>query len=288
MPPLPRAGLGRAGARPYGALVSADPVAGLAGLPGVAEAAEQARAAIDSLLWDRGLRARMAEVVAASRLRGGWASAALDGADVRPESLRAGAEPDGSPIGRVVAAALRLQQLTPRLVAVSERTPMQAWAALHSTAAYGFVPQDQLGRPRAGQRADDPLRLGPVPPAPEVAPRLDALARLLAGPSTAPAVLLAGVAHAELATLRPFTWGSGLVARAALRLVLAGRGADPDGVCVPEAGVLAAGRPAYAQALRGYATGSPEGVGGWLVYSCQCIREGALEARRAYENLPPR
>lgn len=267
--------------------MSPDPFADLIDLPGVAEEAEQARGAIDALLWDRGLRPRMAEVVAASRLRGGWASAAIDGADVRPESLHSGAAPDGSPIGRVVAASLLLQEQVPRVVAVSEHAPLQAWARLHAVVAHDFVPESQLGRPRSEDVADDPLRLGPVPPAREAARRLELLGRGLAGATTAPAVLLAGVAHAELQAVRPFAWGSGLLARATVRLVLAARGVDPDGVCVPEAGVLALGRPAYAQALRGYLAATPEGVGAWLVFSCRSLVEGAAEARRAYDALPP-
>ena len=266
--------------------MTSDPLVDLAGLPGVAEAAEQARADIDALLWDRGLRSRMAEVVAASRLRGGWASAAIDGADVRPESLRSGAVPDGSPIGRVVAASLLLQEQIPRAVAVSEQAPLQAWASLHSVVAHGFVPDEDLGRPRRGATADDPLRLGQVPPALDAARRLEALGRLLLTSTVAPAVLLAGVAHAELQAVRPFAWGSGLLARATVRLVLAARGVDPDSVCVPEAGVLAMGRPAYAQALRGYLAATPEGVGAWLVFSCRSLSEGAAEARRAYDALP--
>ncbi len=35
--------------------------------------------------------------------------------------------------------------------------------------------------------------------------------------------LVAGIAHAEIAVLRPFAWGSGLIARATVRLVLAAR-----------------------------------------------------------------
>lgn len=267
--------------------MSPDPFAGLIELPGVAEEAERARGAIDALLWDRGVRARMGAVVAASRLRGGWASAAIDGADVRPESLHGGAGPDDSPIGRVVAASLLLQDQVPRVVAISEQAPLQAWAALHAVVAHGFVPSAELGRPRSGPTADDPLRLGPVPTARDAALRLEALGRRLLVPTTAPAVLLAGVAHAELQALRPFAWGSGLVARATVRLVLAARGVDPDGACVPEAGVLALGRASYAQALRSYLTATPEGVGAWLVFSCRTLAEGAAEARRAYDSLPP-
>ena len=41
-------------------------------------------------------------------------------------------------------------------------------------------------------------------------------------------MLVAAIAHGELMTLQPFRWGSGLIARASVRLVLASRGVDPD------------------------------------------------------------
>lgn len=251
------------------------------GLPGVAESAAEARLAIDAVLTDRGLRARMAELVVASRMRGGWASAALDGADLRPEAVRDGTATDGSPMGRVLAAALRLQESVPAQVAVFARAPAQVWAALHALTAYGFVPSAQLGRPRSDEVADDPLRLGPVPDSAEAVRRLDALAATLTAPTRAAAVVVAGVAHAELLTVRPFAWGSGLIARATVRLVLAGRGVDPDGACVPEAGLLAAGRSAYVTALRRYASGGTDGVADWLVFHAHALVVGAEEARRA-------
>ena len=60
--------------------------------------------------------------------------------------------------------------------------------------------------------------------------------------------------------MRPFAWGSGLLARASVRLVLASRGVDPSLFSIPEHGMLEMGRPAYVKALRAYATGTREGV----------------------------
>ena len=177
--------------------------------------------------------------MAESRLRGGWASAALDGADVRPESVRDGSALDG-PMGRVVAAALRLQAEVPRQVRVLETTPLQALARLHAVTAHGFVPDGDLGRPRRGGAPDDPLHLGAAPGATEAVRRLDDLSTLLVRPTEAPAVLVAAVVHGELLATRPFAWGSGLLARAGVRLVLGG-GGDPDGLAAPEAGVLSLG-----------------------------------------------
>jgi hypothetical protein len=263
-----------------------DPLVALSALPGVADAVIEARDAVDGLLWDRALRPRMAELVKESRLRGGWASAALEGADLRPEAVRDGSALDGSPMGRVLAAALRVQQETPRLVAVAERAPMQAWARLHALAGYDFCPQDELGRPRRGAEVDDPLRLGPSPAAPEAVRRADELARLMVRPSAAPALVLAAVAHGELLATRPFGWGNGLLARATTRLVLAGRGVDPDGVSMPEAGLLELGRPAYVAAIRGYLAGTEDGVAAWLAFCARSVLLGAEATRRAFAELP--
>lgn len=257
----------------------------LVGLPGVADAVERARDAVDAILWDRAVRPRAAEIVAASRLRGAWASAAMDGAEVRPDALVSGDALDDSPIGRVVAASLALQAEVPRQVEVVGRAPLQALSRLHAVASAGFVPDDERGRLRADGRADDPLRLGPTPEAAVAAQRMSALAALLTRPTSAPALVVAAVAHAEVAVTRPFTWGSGLLARATTRLVLAARGVDPDGLTVPEAGLFAAGRPAYAEALRRYASGDPEGVASWLVLHAETVRVGADESRRILADL---
>lgn len=253
----------------------ADRFAALTDLPGVAEAAADARARVDALLWDRGVRARMAAVVADSRLQGAWASAALEGAELPPAAVRDGSALDASPMGRVLSGALRLQDELPRLVPAFERAPAQAWARLHAVAGHGLVPQDELGRPRRAMRLDDPLRLGEVAAPVEVAARLESLASLLVAPTEAPAVVVASVVHGELLTLRPFGWGSGLVARAGLRLVLAARGVDPDGATVPEAGLLALGRPTYRSAALRYQEGTADGVGAWIVLCCRAIADGA-------------
>ena len=262
---------------------SGDVLAPLIDLPGVHASADAARAAVDAVLWDRAIRPHMSEVVSESRLRGGWASAVLDGADVSPDSLRSGAALDGSAMGRVVAASLRLQGEVPAIVTLFDRAPLQALARLHAITAIDFVPQDELGRPRGGDSADDPLRLGPLCEAREVPRRLESLARLVTTPTSAPAVILAAVLHAELATVRPFTWGSGLVSRAITRVVLAARGVDPDLATVPETGLLSLGRPAYVVALRAYVSGTPEGVAAWLVFHSEAVALGAEESHRIFQ-----
>ena len=244
-----------------------DPLAVLAADERAASAALAAREEVDALLWRRDVRAAAAEVAAASRERGAQASAAIDGADV--------AVVDASPMGRVLEASLRVTAGVPGQVDVFALAPMQAWAHLHALVAHGFVADDALGRPRADDVADDPLRLGPPPPAGVAADRLAMLARVLTTPTQAPAVLVAGIAHAELAVLRPFAWGSGLVARATVRLVLASRGVDPSLFSVPEHGIAELGRPAYVRALRAYASGTPDGLAEFSVWHATAVALGA-------------
>jgi hypothetical protein len=233
----------------------------------VAAALAAARADIDAMLWRRDVRAAAAEVAAASVERGGRDSAAIDGADV--------AVVDSSPMGRVLEAALRLTAAVPGQVEVFGGAPLQALAHLHALVAAGFLPEAALGRPRADALADDPLNLGLTIPAEAAANRLALLAETLAAPTQAPALLVAAIAHAEIAVVRPFAWGSGLLARACTRLVLAGRGVDPSLFSIPERGMLEQGRPAYAKALRAYATGTRAGVSEFVAWHSTACAVGA-------------
>ena len=244
-----------------------DPLAELAADPATAEILAAARAEIDALLWRRDVRSNAVEVAASSMERGARDSAAIDGADL--------AVVDDSPMGRVLDAAIRLTAAVPGQVEVFATAPLQALAHLHALTATGFVPDDELGRPRAGDRADDPLNLGAVPPAAAASERLSLLARTLTTPTEAPALLVAAIAHAELAVVRPFTWGSDLVARAAVRLVIAGRGVDPSLFSIPEHGMFEMGRPAYVRALQGYAAGTREGVLAFISWHTTACAMGA-------------
>lgn len=258
---------------------SADPLLSLLDLPGVADAVDSARSAVDRLLWDRTVGPRKAEVRAESALRGAWANAWFEGAETGLAELRSGSAIDGSPVGRVLGNAVTLYSELPGLTGIIGTAPAQALARMHALAGHGFAADDELGRPRTSGAPDDALRIGGAPDPAAVADRMAALSRLLLT-STAPGVLVASVAHAEVAALRPFGWGSGLVARGLLRLVLAQRGVDPEMLSAPEAGLRAAGRPAYVRALRGYADGSGEGVAGLVRLVASAIAAGAEEPSR--------
>ena len=256
------------------------PLAALAADAEVAAAAEEARASVDRLLRHRVVRRRRPEVTAESSLRGARASVALDGTEVGLEelrdALRAGrpVAPDGERRARL-SGALRVHAGLGPLVAVSRAAPRQAWARLHLLAAAGLVDDDDLGRPRVAAGAEDPLGLGPPPPPPQVAARLDALVDLLPATRRVPAVVVAAVVHAELLVLRPFARASGVVARAAARLVLVERGLDPGAVAVPEVGhVERSGE--YAAAARAWAAGEEGAAQAWVVH---CARATGLGAR---------
>ena len=219
------------------------------------------------------MRARAAEIAAASALTGARDSAALEGADVSLDVVRASL--DDSPLGRAVASSLAVTSAVPGQVDAWLRAPLQVLAHLHALAARGFEADDDLGRPRRQDEVVDPLHLGAQLPWQEVADRLVALADVLTQPTTAPAMVVAAIAHGELMVLQPFRWGSGLIARASVRLVLASRGVDPDLLGCPEAGMLSLGRSSYVAALRAYRSGEPAGVAEWIRWNASAVGFGA-------------
>lgn len=227
-----------------------DRLDGAESLEGVSSAFAATRDGIDALLRDRGLRRTSPELTAESLLRGAHASAVLAGSASSLEEVRAGT-------GDAVAqAALRVSVELLALVPVLSRTPLQALARLHTLAAAGSVPDDEIGRPRDAAGAE----------------RLRAVAAELG--AGRPTLLTAAVVHGELATATPFGSADGLVARAAERLVLASSGLDTKSLVVPEAGHLAL-RPAYESNLRAYATGGRAGLQAWLLYCAEAYAAGA-------------
>lgn len=243
--------------------VPPDPLAPLLDLPGVADGVTRARTAVDTLLGNRTLRRRSADVSAESSLRGAWASAWLAGREVALEDVRSGA----AAADPVVQGALRAQAAVATLTDTWTRAPRQAMARLHALAAADLVADtDQLGRP-----------------APGAALRLDTLAMVLSTTS-APAVVVAAIVHGELLGLDAFAPASGIVARAAVRLTLVERGLDPKSLVVVEAGHREL-RPAYDEALTAYRSGTPEGIGSWLVHCADALVAGALESTAVCEAI---
>ncbi|MDF1603623.1 oxidoreductase [Nocardioides sp. YIM 152315] len=231
--------------------MSDDALSRLIALEGVPSAYAAARDGIDVTLRDRGLRRTSPETTAESLLRGAHASAVLEGSGSTLAEVREGRGDE------VAVDAVRVSTELLGLAPVLGRSPLQALARIHALAAAG-LPDESRGRPRAGAAAA----------------RLRAVADLLSATTSAPALLVAAVVHAELVTAAAFPSHNGIVARAAERLVLVARGVDEKSLVVPEAGHLAL-RAAYESNLRGYADGGPAGTHAWLLYAAEAYAAGA-------------
>jgi Fic family protein len=259
-------------------------LARLATLPGVDEAVQAAREACTALRWHEALRRRSAEARAEATIRAARCSAALEGARypvplIRDVARGATTLPDDAS-GRLAAGALRVLEKAREVESTIATAPAQALARLHVAAAAGLLPEAELGRPRTsfappGDGVGEPAQ---APTGTALEARLAGISKLLAAPASTSALVVAALVHAEVITARPFVAGNGLVARAAARAVIIGRGLDPMGVVVWEAAHLDAG-PGYIQALLGYASGRPDGVAGWLIHCADAVVKGAGEGQ---------
>jgi hypothetical protein len=265
----------------------AESLVSLSALPGVGQATEAARQACTELRWHEALRRRVPEAAAESRVRGAWASAALDGAEMdlgRVRDLMRGATPwpqDPDPIEAVLQGAVQATAESEHIRAMVVTAPSQALARVHAAAAGHLLPESQVGRPRrAGEISQELTDLGPCPDEAVVRARLSAVTELLLCAKDSPTVVVAALVHAEIATVRPFVRGNGLVARAMERAIIEVCGLDPTGVAVVEHGHRGGGGAAYLGALAAYGTGSPAGVALWITHCAEAIVAGAREGGR--------
>ena len=227
-------------------------------LAGVTDAVTKARMSVDALLANRVLRRRSADVSAESSMRGAWASAWLDGAELSYEDVRAGT-PDAL-ADPILQGALRAQAAIATAADTWTRAPRQTMARLHALAAADLVVDpSELGRP---DRA--------------AADRLDTLAGVLAETSV-PAIVVSAIVHGELLSLRAFPPAAGVVARAAARLVLIERGLDPTSLVVLEVGHRDLADQ-YLNAVEAYQSGTVSGIAHWLVHCAEAVNRGANEA----------
>ncbi|MFG2130633.1 oxidoreductase [Streptomyces sp. NPDC048751] len=263
---------------------TADPLAALGSLPGVAESVESVRKAVDRVYGHRIMRRRSTAITSEAALRGARGSAALSGADWALEEVRRRTDFGADDEARVVGSALRLTAEAGQLLSIWRQSPLRVLARLHLVAA--ATPGDDVGRPRqAGESVDEPLIELPLPSADEVSGRLDGLSELVIAGSAAPALVTAAVVHGELLALRPFTSHNGLVARTAERIVLIGSGLDPKSICPAEVGHATLGRAAYLGALEGYVSGTPEGMAAWITHCGRAVELGARESTAVCEAL---
>lgn len=235
-----------------------DPLGPLLDLPGIAEAVQSARENVQTVHQHPANRRGWPTTAAEASVRAARSSAYLDGGN--PEIPE-----DGEIVDPVLAGALRVAEAIGPLLPVWQRAPLQALARLHLLAAADLVTpaeDDRLGRPRTDRG---------------VSGRLDLLANLVTGATSAPGPVLAAVVHGELLTLAPFGLADGVVARAASRLTMIGTGLDPKGLTVPEVAFLR--RPErYREAADGFASGKPDGVRDWVLLCCEAFEVGAREA----------
>ena len=263
---------------------TADPLAALGSLPGVADSVETVRKAVDRVYGHRIMRRRSTAITSEAALRGSRGSAALSGADWALEEVRRRSDFGADDEARVVGAALRLTAEAGQLLSIWRQSPLRVLARLHLVAA--ATDGDEVGRPRqTGEAVDEPLIELALPSADEVSGRLEGLSELIVTGSSAPALVTAAVVHGELLALRPFVSHNGLVARAAQRIVLIGSGLDPKSVCPAEVGHAELGRAAYLAALDGYASGTPEGMAAWIAHCGRAVELGARESTAVCEAL---
>jgi hypothetical protein len=223
-----------------------DPLTRLNELEGVPSAFAATRDGVDVMLRDRGLRRTTPEQTAESLLRGAHASAVLEWSASSAEEVRTDSG------DQIAQAAVRVSTELLSLVPVLGRAPAQVFARLHTLTG--------------GESAGRPI-------SPEAANRLQSLSQTMLQTS-APALLVAALVHADLATAAPDSDHNGIVARAAERLVLVARGVDPASLVVPEAGHLAL-RAEYESNLRAYRDGGTSGLHSWLLYAAEAQTKGA-------------
>ncbi|MCX5101586.1 oxidoreductase [Streptomyces sp. NBC_00053] len=265
---------------------ASDPLAALGTLPGVTDAVDSVRKAVDRVYGHRVMRRRSNEVTAEAALRGARGSAALSGADWNLEEVRRRTDFSGDGEAHVIGAALRLTAEAGQLLSIWRQSPLRVLARLHLVAAGGAAPDDAVGRPRlAGEPVDEPLVEAPLPDADEVAGRLEGLSGLILSGTSAPALVTSAVVHGELLALRPFGSYNGLVARTAERIVLIGSGLDPKSICPAEVGHAEQGRAAYVAAFEGYLSGTPEGMAAWIAHCGRSVELGVRESTAVCEAL---
>jgi len=194
------------------------------------------------------------------------------------------------------ANLLACAALEPHVTELFFERPLEALARLHGAISRGLVEPDVIGRPRRTEQAVHDGAQGHVlyyAADPEALPGLlDGLGRWLSHDSAAlPSLVVAGVVQERVLEWQPFEAGNGRLARAASRVVLRGRGLDPDGLAVAER-LLAADATGYYREVgatrrrRGELSGWLERYGEALVASLTDTAD-ALDGGRS-ATAPPR
>lgn len=250
---------------------STDPLEPLAHLPGVEEAVAKANDHVARVHRHRANLRGWDVTGAESVLRGARASAQLDGGSPwLPE--------DGQVDDPILSGALRAaEMLAPDGIsetqAIWRRAPLQIIARLNAVASPQMA--DESFRAQAAGSAEF---LVPGRPKQSTDGRLQLLAELISGGTKVNSVVLSAIIHGELLTLEPFASANGVTARACSRLATIAGGLDPRGLGVPEVWWNRR-RDDYRRKAAAFATGSPEGVGEWIIFHAEGLAEGSLEAK---------
>jgi hypothetical protein len=236
------------------------------GFDGVPSAFVAARDSIDVLLRDRGWRRTTPEHTVEALVRGARATAGL--AEVSGTSAVRGVVSAYPQLRGTKQDAIRVSTMLLGQVPTFRSTPLQALAQVHAVAA-ATAPREHRGRPRDSESAR----------------RLQRLGALLHHNAAAPALVVAGIVHAEIAAGEPFASHNCIVACAAERLTLVARGVDPASVLVPEAGHFVL-QESYDTALAAYRESDlslSHGVAAWLRHAAAAY-VAAIEASPLHAN----
>lgn len=244
----------------------------------ISKAVTDALHIIDALNWDRTFRGR-SDLVTLARRVSAYSSAGIEGAPI-PSDPRF--DPDNSPMGVLSQSALGITSEVEFQLKTFLKTPLQSWARLHSFIETG----EDRGRPRTNNYVIDPLHIGEPLDFKHIESRMSNLVDLILK-SKAPTLLVAAIAHAEFATISPFTRGSQMIARATSRMVIQSHELDQLQLLMPEYGFYKLGRSKYAKALVAYKSGKLEGLIEWIKFHSNAISIGAKDRTLLIEISKP-
>jgi fido (protein-threonine AMPylation protein) len=155
------------------------------------------------------------------------------------DALRVFDTPSDREIRALEVLGARAGDASDDLVAPLLNDPGPTLSELHRRLTRGLVAEHRAGAPRVTEQAVHDGSTGRVvffttEPA-DVPSELALLEAWLASTGTREhGLIVSGVLHLELLRIHPFDAANGRLARAASRLVLRGRGLDPDHLAVPE------------------------------------------------------
>ncbi len=251
---------------------ASDPLAPLMELEGVADATNEAIDALSAVHRHKVNLRKHNLTGAESVLRGARASAWLAGG-------RRDLPDDGHVTDPVLAASLRTYEpLAPETISetarIWQRAPLQVLAKFalvadgDSKTSFAQAQSSPVGQPVGDDKLSAAMK----------EQRLHLLGRMITGGTQVNGVVLSGVIHGEILTMRPFAANNGLIARAASRLASVTTGIDPRGLGVPEV-YWTRHKQNYEQAAEAFVQGTPEGVRQWLIMHAEGLTAGATEAR---------